>query len=128
MNLLLDTCAFLWLAQQPDQLSPKVLDTMNNSSTHLHVSDASILEVTIKHSVGKLPLPDLPRSWIPEKLQHHQVENQTLFPEVFYLSGELAYIHPDPFDRLIAAQAILGGMTILSPDHSFSELGASRMW
>jgi PIN domain nuclease of toxin-antitoxin system len=48
--------------------------------------------------------------------------------EAIYRSGELPRVHPDPFDRLIAAQAIMHGMTILSPNTPLSLLGASRMW
>ena len=101
---------------------------INNSGSELFVSDISIWEVTLKHSTGKLPLPGPPRVWVPEKFAHHQFEPLALAQEAIYLSGELPRVHLDPFDRLLAAQAIVAGMTLLSPDTPLSLLGASRIW
>jgi PIN domain nuclease of toxin-antitoxin system len=128
VNLLLDTCSFLWLSQQPREISFNALEAINHTNSKLFLSDASVWEITLKHFKGGLPLPESPRIWIPEKLLFHQVENVILDHEHFFRSCELQDHHPDPFDRLIAAQAIEGGMTILSPDYSFSKLGASRLW
>jgi PIN domain nuclease of toxin-antitoxin system len=61
-------------------------------------------------------------------LEFHRLERLRLESEAIYRSGELPRVHPDPFDRLIAAQAIMHGMTILSPNTPLSLLGASRMW
>ena len=88
----------------------------------------SIWEVTLKHAAGRLPLPATPRKWIPEKFAYHHFKALSLDHPAIYRSGELPRIHPDPFDRLLAAQAIGAGMTILSPDRPLSLLGASRLW
>lgn len=128
MRYLLDTCTFLWASQQPVLLSQAASDAINDSSNDLYVSDVSIWEVTLKHSTGKLPLPGIPRVWIPEKFAHHQFKSLSLDQAAIYRSGELPRVHPDPFDRLLAAQAIESGMTILSPDTPLSLLGASRVW
>ncbi len=128
VNYLLDTCTFLWVSQQPTMLSDAAGSTIDTPTNELYVSDVSLLEVILKHSAGKLPLPDLPRVWIPEKLAYHQFKSLCLEQEAIYRSGELPRVHPDPFDRLLAAQAIQFGMTILSPDASLSLLGASRVW
>ncbi len=101
---------------------------INEPSNELFLSDASILEVVMKHASGKLPLPGIPRTWIPEKLSFHQVRSLPLTQNVLYMSGGLPSLHPDPFDRLLAAQAIVDGMTLLSPDSPLSLLGASRTW
>jgi PIN domain nuclease of toxin-antitoxin system len=58
----------------------------------------------------------------------HRLERLTLRTGEIYLSGEFPGSHADPFDRLLAAEAIARGMTILSPDEPVSLLGASRMW
>ena len=128
MRYLLDTCTFLWHSQQPSMLSTAATVAINDRSSELYLSDVSIWEITMKHSAGKLPLPDSPRVWVPEKLNHHQVQSLRLDPSAIYLSGELPRAHPDPFDRLLAAQAMESGMTILSPDTPLSSLGASRLW
>ncbi len=109
-------------------LSTAATVAINDRSSELYLSDVSIWEITMKHSAGKLPLPDSPRVWVPEKLNHHQVQSLRLDPSAIYRSGELPRVHPDPYDRLLAAQAIEAGMTILSPDTPLSSLGASRLW
>lgn len=128
MNLLLDTCTFLWLALPQGKLSSTAERMLNDSSASLFVSDVSLWEITLKHAAGKLPLPDVPRQWMPSRLAFFQIQALPLVQDAIYLSGELPRVHPDPFDRLLAAQAIEGGMTLLSPDTPLSLLGASRVW
>ena len=128
VRLLLDTCAFLWFAQQPAMLSVGARDSLNDPASELFVSDVSVLEITLKHSTGKLPLPDVPRVWIPEKFAHHGLRRLALTQAVIFLSGELPRVHNDPFDRLLAAQALEEDLTILSPDRPLALLGASTLW
>ncbi len=128
MRYLLDTCTFLWVSQKPSMLSKIATSAINDRANELFVSDVSIWEVTLKYAAGKLPLPDKPRTWVPEKFAHHLFKPLPLQQEVIYRSGELPRIHADPFDRLLAAQAMEAGMTILSPDTPLSMLGASRVW
>jgi len=128
MNVLLDTCAFIWLAMPQGLLSPVATQVINDPKTKLFLSHVSLWEMSLKHSLGKLNLPDQPRIWVPEQTQFHQIATLQLEPSAIYLSGELPRVHEDPFDRLLAAQAIESGMTILSPDAPLSSLGASRIW
>ncbi len=128
MNYLLDTCTFLWLSQQPDLLSAVAAQTINNPANALYVSDVSVWEVTLKHTSGKLALPDIPRLWIPEKFEHHRLVRLPLSHATFFRSGELPKVHTDPFDRLLAAHALEEQMTLLSPDLPLSLLGAARVW
>lgn len=128
MRVLLDTCTFIWLALPQGKLSPTASQTLNNPKCDLFLSDVSVWEITLKNASGKLDLPDQPRSWLPARISFFQLRTFRIQHEHFFRSCELQDHHPDPFDRLIAAQAIEGGMTILSPDYSFSKLGASRLW
>ncbi|MDB6003123.1 MAG: PilT-like protein [Prosthecobacter sp.] len=128
MRYLLDTCTFLWISQQPDKLSSAAAVVVNDARNELYVSDISLWEIMLKHSTGKLPLPGSPRTWIPEKFAYHKFKNLSLNQDAIYRSGELPRVHLDPFDRLLAAQAMESGMTLLSPDAPLSLLGASRLW
>lgn len=128
MRYRLDTCTFLWVSQQTVMLSKAATDAINDPVSELYVSDVSIWEVTLKHCAGRLPLPDVPRIWSPEKFAHHYFKSLSLNQEAIYRSGELPRVHPDPFDRLLAAQSIESGLTILSPDTPLSSLGAARIW
>lgn len=128
MRFLLDTCTFIWLAMPQNKLSPLAVELLDDAGHEWFLSDVSVWEVVMKHSSGKLPLPGEPREWLPSQLAFHRLERLPLEAEEIYLSGELPRVYPDPFDRLLAAQAIVHGMTILSPDVPLSFLGASRIW
>lgn len=128
MNLLLDTCAFLWLALPQGKLSAAATALLNDPLNCLFLSDVSIWEISLKHATGKLPLPDAPRQWMPRRLAFFQIHTVALTHGAIYRSGELPRVHADPFDRLLAAQAMEAGMTLLSPDTPLSLLGASRVW
>lgn len=128
MRLLLDTCTFLWLALPQGRLSPTAIDRLNDPANELFLSDISVWEIALKHSAGKLPLPDLARRWLPTRMDFFQVRALPLTQAAIFLSGELPRTHGDPFDRLIAAQAIEEGMALLSPDAPLSLLGATRVW
>ena len=128
MRYLLDTCTFMWLALPQGKLSAAASMAIDDASSESFLSEASILEIAIKHSSGKLPLPDAPRRWLPSRLEFFRITVASLNPSVLFRSGELPRVHTDPFDRLIAAHAIETGLSILSPDVPLSHLGASRIW
>ena len=116
------------MSQQPAMLSAAAIAAINDPAGELFVSDVTLWEVTMKHAAGKLPLPKPPRVWIPEKFAYHQFRPLPLDHDSIYRSGELPRMHADPFDRLLAAQAIGAGLTLLSPDVPLSALGVSRVW
>ena len=128
MNCLLDTCCFLWLALDVKKLSPKAVETLNDESNKLFLSDVSLWEITLKHTAGKLPLPSNPSDWLPSRRDFFQVTALPIHESAIFLTSGLPLVHPDPFDRLIAAQAIESNFTILSPDRPLSLLGARCIW
>ena len=128
MKYLLDTCAFFWLALPQGKLSERVVQIINDPATELYLSDVSVWEIALKHSTGKLALPMAPRQWLPSRMEFFQVIPMPMTQSAIFTSGEMPRVHNDPFDRLLAAQAMEAGMTILSPDTPISLLGASRVW
>jgi PIN domain nuclease of toxin-antitoxin system len=128
MKALLDTCTFLWLAFDPGRISPDAREVLDDPGTAPGLSQASVLEIVLKHRAGKLPLPMAPDRWIPSRREFFQLEDLPLTESVLYRSGRLSGGHDDPFGRLIAAHAIESGSTLLSPDESLSLLGAARIW
>lgn len=128
MNALLDTCTFLWLAFEPQRISPSARKILDDPMTVRRLSQASVLEIVLKYRAGKLPLPLPPESWIPSRRDFFQMENLPLDETVIYRSGSLPAGHDDPFDRLLAAHAIESGSTLISPDTPLSLLGAARIW
>ena len=75
MRLLLDTCTFLWLAAEPSKLSSTAALTLDDVANELFLSDASVWEIALKYKAGKLPLPNVPRQWVPAELLFHGVQS-----------------------------------------------------
>jgi PIN domain nuclease of toxin-antitoxin system len=128
VNLLLDTCALLWLAADPDQLSLPARTALDDAANRLFLSDASVWEIVLKYQTGKLPMPEPPRTWIPKQAAFFDLQRQPIDLDSFFQSGELSGIHRDPFDRLLCAQAMAHGFTVLTPDLPFQRLGAATLW
>lgn len=127
MNCLLDTCVFLWLALDPARLSKPAVEAIN-AAPRRFFSSAGLMEIAIKHSAGKLPLPENPRAWVASRLAFFHVDLLPMDAEVIFLSGELPRMHSDPFDRLIVAESIHHRLQVITPDEPFSALGAERLW
>ena len=128
MRLLLDTCTFVWLALQPDKLSPIAVKAINDASNDLVLSDVSLWEITLKNTAGKLPLPLPPPVWLPSRREFHGLQPVVIGEREILFTSTLDTFHTDPFDRLLVAQAIQHGLTLLSPDTPLSRLGAARIW
>lgn len=128
MNVLLDTCALLWLAAEPERLSPSACAVLDDASNRLFVSDVTVWEIVMKYHSGKLPMPEAPRTWLPKQMEFFGLQRQPIDLESLFRSGELSVIHRDPFDRLLCAQAVTHGFTVLTPDAPFGRLGATTLW
>lgn len=74
------------------------------------------------------PSLNIVRDRQPRRHRDDQFQRLSLEQEAIYRSGDLPRGHSDPFDRLLAAQAIGAGMTLISPGTCLSLLGASRLW
>jgi len=114
MELLLDTCAFIWLCSEPEKYSEKASEAVEQAS-ELFLSDASIFEIALKHASGKLSLPDAPRRWVNHQICAWGIVSLPLSQEDIYRSAELPLLHKDPFDRLIISTAINAFREKISP-------------
>lgn len=127
MDLLLDTCAFIWW-DSGGSLSATASAALLDPANRLHLSHASIWEMQLKHQKGKLPL----RKPLPEIIQEQIAQNGVLLlpiePRDIYGLGELASHHADPFDRLIISQAKLRGFSVVTEDGEFARYGVSVVW
>lgn len=128
MSLLLDTCTLIWLASEPGQLGAGATSAINDPASVLHVSHASLWEITLKHGAGKLALPDPPRVWWSEQVRRWGLIEIHLDAESLLQGSELPTHHKDPFDRVIIAQARIGGLQIVSPDAAFPAYGVPLAW
>ena len=116
MRILLDTCEFLWLVSGNAKLSPTVAAAVRDPQNQVFLSVVSFWEISLKHSLGKLSLPELPAQFIPQQREKHLLAPLTLDEAaVAQLSG-LPAMHRDPFDRMLVCQAQAHGLTLASSD------------
>lgn len=128
MKLLLDTHAFIWAIASPERLSRRATEALRATGNQLHLSSATPWELATKFRIGKLPqaaqiLDDL------DSLAADLLARQLPITHAHAVrAGSLKADHRDPFDRMIAAQAQLEGMQVITRDPAFQELGADVLW
>ena len=128
MRYLLDTHVFLWMAAAPDQLSTKIRELVRQKSNRLHLSAASGWEIALLQNLGRIKLPDEPRRFIPEAIQHLQIVPLPIGFATAIAAAALPLIHRDPFDRIIIAEAIKENMILLTKDNQFKEYDVQSAW
>ena len=128
MNLLLDTHAFLWFIAGDSNLSKDARSAIEDENNTCYLSVASLWEIAIKVSLGKLELTEPFETLIPEQLAENGIELLDISVEQTALVASLPFHHRDPFDRLIAAQAQTEQMTLVSADEIFDIYDVTRLW
>lgn len=123
--VLVDTHALLWFLAADPRLSNRARETIEEENVIPFVSVASTLEIAIKASLGRLAVPDdLPEQLAGQGFVSAPVEAEHAW-RVKTLDSE---DHKDPFDRLIAAQALVEGLPVVSADSQFDRYGVRRTW
>ena len=120
MKLLLDTHVFLWLQTEPERLGES-LQLVEAERTELLLSAASSWEIAIKYELGKLPLPEPPDRYVPERIRAIGAQAVAVEHPHALAVATLPALHRDPFDRLLVAQATLLGLTIMTADPSVAQ-------
>lgn len=128
MKLLLDTCTFLWIVADAPDLSPRVRLLFEWADNEVYLSSASAWEIAIKHALGRLPLPDRPERFIPEMREVHGIDRLPIDEESTLHVSRLPALHRDPFDRMLVSQAIVHGLSILTPDPLVTQYPARTIW
>ena len=116
MTYLLDTHVWLWLLSDPSRIRPDLLDELRAKPTTLLLSAASSWEIALKWALGKLPLPEPPTTFVPERMRRTGVTGLTVEHAHALQVSRLPAHHRDPFDRLLIAQAQLESVPIVSVD------------
>jgi PIN domain nuclease of toxin-antitoxin system len=116
VKLLLDTHVWLWWLAEPERLGSQARKEVGNPSNAVYLSAASSWELTVKHALGRLPLPEPPLEFVPKRLQRDQILALPVTHVHALTVGRLPPIHRDPFDRLLIAQAIVEDLTLCTVD------------
>ncbi len=116
-SLLLDSNVWLWMNFDSGRLKPgPVRDALEDAGNELYLSLASMWEMTIKYGLGKLELPEPPRTLFASRLARHSIQTLPIGMQHVTYVAELPNHHSDPFDRLLIAQSILESLTLVSSD------------
>lgn len=128
MKYLLDAHTLLWFIAGDPKLSPPARAAIEAPANERLVSIATLWEIAIKVSLGKLamavPFGDL----APRYLSENDMRILPITVPHLHSIAQLPFHHRDPFDRLLIAQALVEGVQILSSDVVFDQYGVSRLW
>jgi PIN domain nuclease of toxin-antitoxin system len=115
VRVLLDTHVFLWLHTEPERLGEH-LAVVEDRRSQLLISAVSSWEIAIKYGLGRLPLPEPPERYVPERLRAIGAQALAIEHTHALAVAALPHLHRDPFDRLLVAQAGLLDVPILTAD------------
>jgi PIN domain nuclease of toxin-antitoxin system len=128
MRLLLDTHVFLWFIMGSANLSTGARTVIEDEANESFLSVASLWEMAIKVSLGKLTLSAPLDALIPQQLGLNGIELLGIQIAHASVVSALPFHHRDPFDRLLIAQAIVEGMPVISADAAFDTYPVKRLW
>ena len=128
MRLLLDTHAFLWFIMGSANLSVNARALIEDPANERLLSVASLWEIAIKTSFGKLTLSAPFDELIPAQLKLNGIDLLNIKVDHLSTLTTLPFHHRDPFDRLIIAQAIVEKLPVISLDGTFDAYGVTRHW
>lgn len=115
MIFLLDTHLVLWVPTSDARISRSARLLLNNAQNRFLFSTVSVWEIAIKRSIGKLD-PEIDPRTIRRELLEFGYEELPLLGQHAVSVDTLPWIHKDPFDRLLIAQAMVEGITLLTAD------------
>ncbi|MCL2421617.1 MAG: type II toxin-antitoxin system VapC family toxin [Defluviitaleaceae bacterium] len=127
MGHLLDTHALIWYFEDSSDMPEKIFSIIENPMHHKFISSASLWEIAIKISIGKLEMKlsfdDLLDAVLCSELTVLQLDDEYL-KEI----TNLPFIHKDPFDRLIISTALIENLTIITIDENIQKYKISWIW
>ena len=128
MKYLLDTHTFIWWDSDLEKLSHKALELIQNPENVVLISTASIWEIQIKLQLGKLKLGGSLSEIIESQQKVNHFEVLPINLEHVLASDRLPAYHKDPFDRLLAAQALIEDAVLISKDPNLSNYPVQVDW
>jgi PIN domain nuclease of toxin-antitoxin system len=118
---LIDTHVWLWMQSDPGRLRDETRQIVEDMANELLLSAASAWEIAIKYRIGKLPLPEPPTTYVPERMRRSGTKPLAVEPVHALRTSELPDHHNDPFDRLLIAQAQVLHIPIVTVDRQIQD-------
>ena len=127
MNLLLDTCTFLWHVLEPVRLSAAVRHLADPANAFF-LSTVSEWEIGVLYSLGRLALVQPPERFVPDQRTLLGIAVLPLEEARQLHVPNLPRLHKDPFDRMLVCQAVVHDLTILTPDPLIQAYPVRTVW
>ena len=127
MDIIIDTHAAIWLFEGNEKMSESTREILNDLKNMVYVSIASVWEVAIKISTGKLEFDGGIENFI-DTIYRNEFELLNISPKHIKTVTGLPYIHRDPFDRMLVAQAIVEDMAIMTTDDNIIKYEIKSIW
>lgn len=128
MKLLLDTCAFLWFLADSPHLSQTARVHLLDPANEVYLSAVSVWEIARKFAQGRISLPSHPSTLIPAVRRDSGIASLSLTEMDALAAEKLQLFHKDPFDRMLIAQALMGGLAIITSDRAFEPYPVRVIW
>ena len=128
MNILIDTHALLWFLRGDSRLSDIARTAIESTANQKVLSDASVWEMSIKQSLGKLKLAETFESRLVAALKRNAIGSLPLARPHLFAVSRLPFHHRDPFDRLIIATAMVENLPVVTQDPHFSAYPIEVIW
>lgn len=128
MNILLDTCTYIWFSTEPEKLSKKAVELIGDKHNTFFLSAISLWEINVKIKIGKLHAQGQ-----LEKLTGSQ-EYADIFKPIGFSVDDASQItkitlhHKDPFDLMLICQAMTHSLAILTPDPHIKRYKLETLW
>lgn len=126
MRLLLDTCTLIWILTGERPIPERARSEI--ATRDVLVSAASAWEIAIKFAKGALRLPEAPDRLLPAARARYGFDSLAISEESALHLTKLPPLHADPFDRMLVSQAIVHGLTIVTPDPLVTQYPARTLW
>ena len=127
-RLLLDTHAVLYWWSGSAELSTAAREVISDERAEILVSAASCWEISTKFRIGKLAFAGDPAIKVPQLMAQQGFDMLVVRGDHALCAGALSGTHKDPFDRLIAAQALIDDLTVVTRDRQIADFGCKVLW
>ena len=128
MKILIDTCVLIWWFDSDSRLTARVRQLLGSPDNQVHVSAVSAWEIATKSRISRFA------NQLPVIAQLHEAMRLAGFLHLAVTwahgarAGRLPGPHKDPFDRIIAAQSLIGEMPLVTSDSAFHDFGVPVIW
>jgi PIN domain nuclease of toxin-antitoxin system len=128
MRFLVDTMVWLWSVGEVGRLNQATRELLTDPRHELYFSAASVWEIAIKASLGRLQLPGPPRLVIPRETARQGLRPLPINYVHAFAVYDLPLHHGDPFDRMLVAQARSEGLTLITADRALKQYPVELFW